>query len=548
MNIKKICHNPKKKRIFLVFTFLLLIVVIGTSFSLWQLTLQQTGTNVITSGCLKLTLQNDSDAINLINASPLNDNDASGLTPYIFTVSNNCNKQATYVINLENVSVGDKILDDNYIKINLMNGKNQVFHDKLLDSYMTENRVIDNSSSAYKLYQGTLSGNSSTSFSLRIWLDKATPAIDGVMNANFSSKITVLAENEIKISTVNIPESYQDNGIFKDYYGQAYQRVQAMSLEEKVGQLLVVRYNASTILSDALKNYHIGGTTFYAVDFNGKTEEQVKEMIDNLQKGADIALITAVDEEGGRVVRVSSNPNLANEVFKAPMEIYEQGGMEAIKEDTIKKSSLLNNLGLNMNFAPVVDIASETSYIYPRTLGQTPEVTGLFASVVINASKGSGVSYSLKHFPGYGNNADTHSSSSTDETSMEELQNKHLVPFKIGIENGAEAVMIAHNIVSAIDKTLPASLSKPVHDLLFNDLHFTGIAITDDLDMDAAKDIEKNYTKAIQAGNNIILCSNYQDAFNEIIESVNDGNLEEEMITKLVFKVLSWKYYKGLIK
>lgn len=83
-------------------------------------------------------------------------------------------------------------------------------------------------------------------------------------------------------------------------------------------------------------------------------------MINNLQNSSDIALITAVDEEGGKVVRVSSNPNLASEAFKAPMEIYQQGGMDAIKEDTIKKSSLLNNLGLNMNFVPVVDIASET--------------------------------------------------------------------------------------------------------------------------------------------------------------------------------------------
>ncbi len=186
-------------------------------------------------------MQSDSDAINLVNASPLDDNDASGLTSYNFTVSNNCSKQATYVINLENVTVGDKILDDDYIKICLMNGKNQVFHDKLLDSYVTENKVIDNSSSAYKLYKGTLSGNDSTSFSLRIWLDKDTLAMDGVMNAKFSSKITILALNEIETSTINIPESYQDNGIFKDYYEQAYQMVQTMSLEEKVGQLLVVR-------------------------------------------------------------------------------------------------------------------------------------------------------------------------------------------------------------------------------------------------------------------------------------------------------------------
>lgn len=199
-----------------------------------------------------------------------------------------------------------------------------------------------------------------------------------------------------------------------------------------------------------------------------------------------------------------------------------------------------------MNFAPVVDIADSTSYIYPRTLGQTPEITGNYAVTVVNASKGTGVSYSLKHFPGYGNNADTHGTSSTDETSLEELQTKHLVPFKMGIEAKAEAVMISHNIVAAVDKEYPASLSKPVHDILFNDLKFTGIAITDDLDMDAAKDIPNNYTKAILAGNHIILCSNYSGAQTDILTSVNNGTITEEEITKRAFKVIAWKYSKGL--
>ena len=107
--------------------------------------------------------------------------------------------------------------------------------------------------------------------------------------------------------------------------------------------------------------------------------------------------------------------------------------------------------------------------------------------------------------------------------------------------------MISHNIVSALDKENPASLSKPVHDLLFNDLKFTGIAITDDLDMDAAKDVSNRYTKAILNGNNIILCSDYKSAASELTTSVVNGVISEDYLNQKVFKVLAWKYYKGLM-
>lgn len=343
-----------------------------------------------------------------------------------------------------------------------------------------------------------------------------------------------------------VPTDWQDQGIFSTYYEKAYEKLETMSLEEKVGQLLVVRYNSNIL--DAISNYHIGGTTFYGADFKDKTVEQVKEMTSTVQNTSKIPMITAVDEEGGTVIRVSSNQNLVSEPFKSSQFLYANGGFDAIKEDTINKSAILKDLGLNMNFAPVVDIASSPgSYIYKRTFGQDATLTGQYAKTVIKASKNTGVSYSMKHFPGYGNNKDTHTTSSMDKTSLEEFWNKHLVPFKVGIEAGAEAVMISHNIVSAVDKENIASLSPAVHNILLKDLKFTGIAITDDLDMDAAKIVPNKYLKALQAGNHIILCSEYRLAHTEILNAIKDGLVTEEYLNKQVFKVLAWKYYKGLL-
>ena len=125
--------------------------------------------------------------------------------------------------------------------------------------------------------------------------------------------------------------------------------------------------------------------------------------------------------------------------------------------------------------------------------------------------------------------------------------NNDIVPFKESIDNGAEIVMVAHNTVAAIDSNNPASLSKGVHDLLVNELNFTGIITTDALDMGATKDIPDKFVKAIKAGNHLLLVQDYASAQKEIINAVESGILSEATITRLAFKVLAWKYYKGLI-
>lgn len=372
------------------------------------------------------------------------------------------------------------------------------------------------------------------------------------------------------------PESWNDNGIFSEYYDQAYEKLKTMTTEEKIGQLLVVSYSNGkpSDTEKAIQSYHVGGVLFFADAFEDKSEAQVISMTSNLQSKSKIPLMMQVDEEGGIVTRVARNTNLvSNELqaypnlfktytrtisgvtstfngFKSPSDLYNDSGhnFELVKQETKVKNSVLRRLGLNINLAPVSDIAASSSYIYPRTLGKDAFTTGEFVKTVVETSKNSGVSHSLKHFPGYGNNSDTHTSSSVDETSLKELKNKHLVPFVSGINAGVESVLISHNIISALDKDNPASLSYAVHSLLFDDLGFTGLAITDDLSMNASSGISNTYIKAYTAGNHILLTSDkYATAYSEILEGVQSGNISLSDLNQRVFKVLAWKYYAGIL-
>lgn len=342
-------------------------------------------------------------------------------------------------------------------------------------------------------------------------------------------------------------DQWQDNGIFSTYYKLAYKKMKSLTLDEKIGQILLVRYPDNNQIED-LVNYHLGGYVFFAKDFRNKTMSEVQQMINTLQKNSKIPLLTAVDEEGGSVVRVSSNPNLVAQPFASSKSLYSSGGFPKIQEDTIQKSSVLKNLGLNLNLAPVVDVSTNPSdYMYARSLGENTQLTSTYAKTVIQASKGSGVSYTLKHFPGYGNNADTHTGSAVDTRSYDDILQNDLPPFEAGIAVGAEAILVSHNTVNSIDPNNPASLSADVHNLLRDNLHFTGIVITDDLAMGATSNIDNKTVKAILAGNDLIITTDYQEAVREIKNALQNQTLSENLINKLSFRVIAWKYYKGLL-
>ena len=343
-----------------------------------------------------------------------------------------------------------------------------------------------------------------------------------------------------------VPDLWQDNGIFSKFYNYALKKLEDMTLDEKIGQILLVRVPEENQI-ETLKKYHFGGYLLFERDFLNKTKVEVISMIQSYQDNSRIPLLIAVDEEGGKVSRISSNSNLVEKPFKSSRELYQEGGFDLIHKDTLEKSRVLEELGINLNLAPVVDVSNdESDYMYDRSIGLSSELTSEYAKTVINASKLGHVSYTLKHFPGYGNNSDTHIGASIDTRSYEYIMKNDIPPFKAGIAVGGEAVLISHNVVSAIDDTKPASLSKNVHNLLRSNLGFTGIIITDDLAMNAV-DPSTAVLDAILSGNDLLIVTDYEKSINQIKTALENNTLSEELIDKMAFRVLSWKYYKGLI-
>ncbi len=354
-------------------------------------------------------------------------------------------------------------------------------------------------------------------------------------------------KNIENLNMATLPESWNDKGIFKDYYEQAYEKLQTLTLEEKLGQLLLVRVPEEG-QTEAITEYNLGGYILFGRDTKGETKESLNTKINTYQQAAKIPLLIATDEEGGTVVRISNNPNLRSTKFLSPRETYQNGGYDGITQQANEINTLLAQLGINVNLAPVADISiDENDFIYQRSFGIDANSTAKYVETVIQASQQSKVSNVLKHFPGYGNNKDTHTGVAVDSRSLDSFRNNDLIPFQAGVKVGAEAIMVSHNIINAVDNANPASLSLSVHKLASNELGFKGILMTDDLDMDAIKDIDNSVVKALLADNDMLILSDYKSAINALKTALNDGTLTEDYLNYHVFKVLAWKFYKGLL-
>lgn len=387
-------------------------------------------------------------------------------------------------------------------------------------------------------------------------LDNQSIYILEKIGANVNDYVDITYEGDIdstkdyqKISILKVEkrnDEYRILGLNNYYDDRARDLVNKMSLESIVGSLFMPHHTSNSV--EDVSKYHLGGLVLFGGAFKNKTREDILKMIEELQSRADYPLFLAVDEEGGSVVRVSSNRNLKVKSFSSPRSLYNTGGFELIRTDNQEKNELLKSLGLNINLAPVLDISIDKSdYIYYRSIGLSPELTGEFAKVIIESSKDSGIVNVMKHYPGYGKNKDTHKTSSLDTRSKEEVE-RDLIPFKRAILSGAEAIMISHNTVEVLDSINPASISISNHNYLRNTLDFRGMVITDALNMGATADIEDIGLKAILAGNNIIITKNYVKNIEEIINYVKAGNLSEEYLKALAVKVIAWKIEMGLIK
>ena len=327
--------------------------------------------------------------------------------------------------------------------------------------------------------------------------------------------------------------------------------IEGMTLEEKVCQMFIARCPAEN-QTEILEKYPLGGYILFGRDFEDKTEEDVKSQIESFQQASKIKMLIAVDEEGGSVVRVSRNENLRDTPFKSPSQIYGEGGLEAVAEDTEEKSRLLLSLGINTNFAPVCDVTTdEQAFMYDRTLRMGAEDTAKYVKTVVQTMKKEGIASVLKHFPGYGNNGDSHESIITDERPLSDFESTDFVPFLEGIANGADMVLVSHNIVTAVDGEFPASISEKVHELLRNYLGFDGVIVTDDLIMKGLTDYAGEQSAAVlavKAGNDLLCSTDFETQIEEVLTAVKNGEIAEERIDESVYRILKLKQNIGILE
>lgn len=338
-----------------------------------------------------------------------------------------------------------------------------------------------------------------------------------------------------------------------------------MTLEEKVYQLFFVTPEEITGLGNvisagettkkAIEEKPVGGIIYFSANF--KDDEQTAEMIKNTQSFSKIPLFIGVDEEGGRVSRLGSNPKM--KVTKHPdmLSVGKTGDTQKASEIGKTLGKELSMLGFNVDFAPICDIilTEKNTEIGDRSFGTDAKVVSDMVASIVPEMEKSGVSAVLKHFPGHGSTiSDSHKGYSKTTRTKEEMQKAEFLPFISGIECGADFVMVSGlTAVNVTEDDCPASLSKEiVTDILINELGFEGIIITDSFSMGA---ITNEYSsgeaciKAIDAGIDMILMPvNLKEAHASIVDAVKKNIISEDRIDKSVLKILKLKGEKGLFK
>lgn len=376
-----------------------------------------------------------------------------------------------------------------------------------------------------------------------------------IVENEIANSVTNIVANEttntaVNEETGNATTNVDSTELFSKYYEKAEALMKTMTLEEKVGQMFLARYPESGVIEE-IKNQNPGGYILFGRDFKNKTKSSMLKQLQNCQSNSKINLALGVDEEGGTVVRVSAYTAFRSSKFKSPQQLWKEGYLQKILDDSKEKSALLKSIGLNMNLTPVVDVpTSSKDFIYARSYGRGAEKTAEYTAALIKTMNADNMISTMKHFPGYGNNVDTHTGIAIDERKYETFLQSDFLPFKSGIEAGGPTILVNHNIVKCMDSTKPASLSENVHKILREDLKFSGIIMTDDLAMDAVKQYVEDGNAAVQAviaGNDIIISSNFAEQKKEVVTAVKNGKISEETINIAVKRILAWKYTYGII-
>ena len=382
-----------------------------------------------------------------------------------------------------------------------------------------------------------------------------TAAKDKKQAEELQKQLQELSEMEEEPEVVEAPVESAEPVVEQDYLGEivdAY--IAEMPLEDKVAGLFMITPEALTgtdtvikagdTTREKLSEHAVGGLIYFTKNF--KDAEQLTEMLQNTKNWSKYPVFLGVDEEGGTVSRVAE-AGLADNVGTMA-EIGASGDAAVAREAGAAIGGYLSGYGFNMNFAPVADVIVEgNTTIGDRSFGTDVNLVSPMTAAAVEGMQSSGVSACLKHFPGLGDTTeDSHDGMASSEKTLDDFNATDFPVYQAGIGAGAEFVMVSHlSIPNVTGDNTPASMSsKVIAEILRGQLGYNGIVITDAMNMKA---ITEYYTSgdaavtALQAGADMILMpENFEEAYNSVLEAVNNGTLTEERIDeslKRIFRV-----------
>jgi beta-N-acetylhexosaminidase len=342
----------------------------------------------------------------------------------------------------------------------------------------------------------------------------------------------------------------------------ARQRLEEMSLEQKVGQVFMLGFEGTTLTTTnraLIQGLHLGGVTLFARNIvNGA---QLARLNADLQTIADpLPLFISVDQEGGLVIRVTEGAT----ILPGNMALGATGDPDLARRVAEASASELLAMGINMNLAPVVDVNTNplNPVIGVRSFGSEVGLVSEFGVQTIQGLQSNRVSAVGKHFPGHGDtDVDSHRDLPVVAHSMDRLQSVELLPFKAAMQAGVDGIMTAHVYLPSIEPQadLPATLSKSVlSGLLRTQLGYQGLILTDALDMDAIKKERSAAEAAVvafEAGADMLLIAGIKaddrmrlgDGPPALLAAVTSGRVSEERLNASVLRILEAKARRGVL-
>lgn len=345
-----------------------------------------------------------------------------------------------------------------------------------------------------------------------------------------------------------------------DEKAEAY--LQKLTLEEKAAQLFCVTPEGLTHFSGtvvqagettrkAFNRLPVGGILYHRE--NLKNPKQTQEMLQKMQSISKarigLSLFLCVDEEGGSVSRVFSQPAFSDTPIPPMREIgFTKDPTQAEKIGT-QIGEKLHTLGFNVDFAPVADVLSnpDNALLKSRSFGADVSLVTKMCAAFCQGLEKSDVLPAYKHFPGHGSTSeDSHSNRTVSQRMLEELRQTDLVPFQDAIAKNCPFIMVGHVSYPQAFGEQPASLNKKVMmDLARNEMHFQGILITDAINMGAITenyDPEEAVISALQAGADMILMPDDLDkAVKAVVQAVNHKQISESRLDTSLRRILRVK-------